>query len=49
MQVQLTPKNFIAAAPAAPAKRVEASWLTELLSNPRVFAARVRAALAASR
>ena len=31
------------AAPAAPAKRVEASWLTELLSNPRVFAARVRA------
>jgi superfamily II RNA helicase len=31
------------AAPAAPTKRVEASWLTELLSNPRVFAARVRA------
>ncbi|MCM3877734.1 MAG: DUF3516 domain-containing protein [Thermoanaerobaculia bacterium] len=30
------------AAPAAPAKK-EASWLTELLSNPRVFAARVRA------
>jgi superfamily II RNA helicase len=29
--------------PAAPAKRKEATWLTELLSNPRVFAARVRA------
>jgi len=26
-----------------PARRTEASWLTELLSNPRVFAARVRA------
>jgi hypothetical protein len=31
------------AAPAAPAKKKEASWLTELLANPRVFAARVRA------
>jgi superfamily II RNA helicase len=31
------------AAEAAPAKKAEASWLTELLSNPRVFAARVRA------
>ena len=30
-------------AEAQPAKRREASWLTELLSNPRVFAARVRA------
>jgi superfamily II RNA helicase len=30
------------AAPAAPARK-EAAWLTELLSNPRVFAARVRA------
>jgi hypothetical protein len=30
------------ATPAAPAKK-EASWLTELLANPRVFAARVRA------
>jgi hypothetical protein len=30
-------------APAAPAKRAEASWITELLANPRVFAARVRA------
>ncbi len=28
---------------AEPARRTEASWLTELLSNPRVFAARVRA------
>ena len=28
-----------------PARRKEASWLTELLSNPRVFAARVRAEL----
>ena len=28
---------------AQPAGRAEASWLTELLSNPRVFAARVRA------
>jgi superfamily II RNA helicase len=28
---------------AQPTRRVEASWLTELLSNPRVFAARVRA------
>jgi superfamily II RNA helicase len=28
---------------AQPARRTEASWLTELLSNPRVFAARVRA------
>ncbi|MGZ5381772.1 MAG: DUF3516 domain-containing protein, partial [Thermoanaerobaculia bacterium] len=26
-----------------PERKVEASWLTELLSNPRVFAARVRA------
>jgi len=26
-----------------PARRAEASWLTELLANPRVFAARVRA------
>ena len=31
------------AAPAAPAKKKESSWLTELLANPRVFAARVRA------
>ena len=31
------------AAPAAPAKKTEATWLTELLANPRVFAARVRA------
>ncbi|MBK9063196.1 MAG: DUF3516 domain-containing protein [Acidobacteria bacterium] len=31
------------AAPAAPAKKAEASWITELLANPRVFAARVRA------
>jgi len=31
------------AAPATPAARKEASWLTELLSNSRVFAARVRA------
>ncbi|MGA7992089.1 MAG: DUF3516 domain-containing protein [Thermoanaerobaculia bacterium] len=31
------------AAPAAPPKRAEASWLAELLANPRVFAARVRA------
>jgi superfamily II RNA helicase len=31
------------AAPAAPAKKPEASWLAELLANPRVFAARVRA------
>ena len=31
------------AAPAAPAKKAEATWLTELLANPRVFAARVRA------
>ena len=31
------------AAPSAPAERKEASWLAELLSNPRVFAARVRA------
>jgi superfamily II RNA helicase len=30
-------------APAAQAKRTEATWLTELLANPRVFAARVRA------
>ena len=30
-------------AEAQPAKRKEATWLTELLSNPRVFAARVRA------
>ena len=29
-------------APAAPAKK-ESTWLTELLANPRVFAARVRA------
>ena len=28
---------------AQPARQTEASWLTELLSNPRVFAARVRA------
>ncbi|MDL2716711.1 MAG: DUF3516 domain-containing protein [Acidobacteriota bacterium] len=28
---------------AQPAKRKEATWLTELLANPRVFAARVRA------
>ena len=31
------------AAPAAPAQKKEATWLTELLANPRVFAARVRA------
>ena len=31
------------AAPAASAQKKEASWLTELLANPRVFAARVRA------
>jgi superfamily II RNA helicase len=31
------------AAPAAPARKKEATWLTELLANPRVFAARVRA------
>jgi hypothetical protein len=31
------------AAAAQPAHRKEATWLTELLSNPRVFAARVRA------
>ncbi len=31
------------AAGGAPAERKEASWLTELLSSPRVFAARVRA------
>ena len=31
------------AASTAPGKREEVSWLTELLSNPRVFAARVRA------
>ncbi len=30
-------------APAAPARKTEATWLTELLANPRVFAARVRA------
>ena len=30
-------------AEAQPAKKKEASWLTELLANPRVFAARVRA------
>jgi superfamily II RNA helicase len=28
---------------AQPSRQTEASWLTELLSNPRVFAARVRA------
>jgi hypothetical protein len=31
------------AAPAAATARKDATWLTELLSNPRVFAARVRA------
>ncbi|MEO8056062.1 MAG: DUF3516 domain-containing protein, partial [Acidobacteriota bacterium] len=31
------------AAPAAPAKKIEATWISELLANPRVFAARVRA------
>ncbi len=31
------------AAPAAPARKKESSWRTELLANPRVFAARVRA------
>ncbi|HQQ77125.1 MAG TPA: DUF3516 domain-containing protein [Thermoanaerobaculia bacterium] len=31
------------AAPAAAARKPEATWLTELLANPRVFAARVRA------
>ncbi|MGE5717585.1 MAG: DUF3516 domain-containing protein, partial [Acidobacteriota bacterium] len=31
------------AAPAAESGRKEAEWLTELMSNPRVFAARVRA------
>jgi superfamily II RNA helicase len=31
------------AAEAQPQRKKEASWLTELLSNPRVFAARVRA------
>jgi superfamily II RNA helicase len=30
-------------APVAAARRTEATWLTELLANPRVFAARVRA------
>ncbi len=28
---------------AAPAKRTDVSWITELLANPKVFAARVRA------
>ncbi len=32
-----------AATPEAPARPKESSWLTELLANPRVFAARVRA------
>ena len=31
------------ALPAASARKKEASWMTELLANPRVFAARVRA------
>ena len=31
------------AAPAATTKKRESTWLTELLANPRVFAARVRA------